>query len=70
MPIKRIPIETVADPAHRSMYFEGDESELLPVDRVYIDPISGSVRDGCRGHRLGDLHGHEIEIPRTTWYGS
>ena len=68
MDIRRIPIESVADPVHGTMQLYGDSDDLLPRDRVYVDPRSGRLKDGRRGDTLEDLGGNEIEIPRTTWY--
>ena len=68
MAIKRIPVETVADPNHGTLVLEGEGREVLPLDRVYVEPEDGTIRDGNLGHRLKDLRGNEIEIPRTIWY--
>ena len=68
MSIRRIPVETVADPDHGTMTLEGDGYDRLPSDRVYVNPRTGIIRDGSRGSRLLDLSGNEIEIPKTTWY--
>ena len=68
MAIRRVPIETVADPLHGKINLEGNSRDLLPRDRVYINPIEGTVIDGREGDTLGQLKGDEIELPRTTWY--
>ncbi len=68
MAIRRVPVETIADPDHGTLVLEGDSREELPHDRVYVSPRAGAVRDGKRGDKLRDLEGNEIEIPRTTWY--
>jgi hypothetical protein len=68
MTVRRIPVMTVADPEHGTMVLEGDSYEVLPPDRVYVNPQRGIIKDGRSGDRLLDLSGNEIEIPRTTWY--
>ncbi len=68
MAIKRVMVETVADPRHGSIFLEGEHHDELPQDRVYVDPHTGIVLDGGKGHRLADLRGNEIELPKTTWY--
>ena len=68
MAIRRVPVETVADPENRTICLEGPGTALLPPNKVYVDPDKGTVRHGEKGDRLIDLSGDEIEIPRTTWY--
>ena len=68
MTVRRIPVATVADPDHGTMHLEGDEHERLPLDRVYVNPRRGTIKDGQLGDKLRDLSGNEIEIPRTTWF--
>lgn len=68
MAIRRVPIESVADPEHGRMQLYGDSRDILPRDRVYVGPRDGRLKDGRRGDTLADLGGDEIEIPRTTWY--
>ena len=70
MAIRRVPIESVADPEHGRMQLSGDSHDLLPRDKVYVDPANGRLKDGRRGDTLSDLDGDEIEIPRTTWYAA
>jgi hypothetical protein len=46
---------------------EGEPSEPLPPEQVYISPVLG-VRDGQRGNTLEDLPQDSYEVPRTTWF--
>ena len=43
-------------------------NEGLPLDRVYVDPGTGRVYDGRRGHRVSDVPDGAVELPVTTWY--
>lgn len=66
--MRRIPIETVADPNQRSLQLEGHNSELLPSDKVYVDPVSGKTFSGKQGHRMKDLPPNAIETPKVHCY--
>ena len=43
-------------------------NENVPRDRVYVDPQTGQVYDGRRGHKLADVPDGAVELPVTTWY--
>jgi len=68
MAIKRIPIENLADATHGKVALEGNSWDRLPRSSVYVDPQTGRIVDGSKGATLGNLHGNEIELPRTTWH--
>jgi hypothetical protein len=68
MPIKRVPIVTVADPEHRAMMLEGEITDAAPNGKVYIDPDSGTIVDGRKGGTLANISPRMLELPRTTWY--
>lgn len=40
----------------------------IPSDRVYLDPNTGQVYDGRRGHKLSDVPTGSVELPVTTWF--
>jgi len=66
--MRRIPIESLADGQHGRIALEGENTERLPKDRVYIDPKTGRIVDGGKGGKMGDLKGGMAELPKTTWW--
>jgi hypothetical protein len=48
---------------------EGQPSEPLPPEQVYISPALTTVQDGERGDTLEDLPQESYEVPKTTWFG-
>jgi len=68
MAIRRVPIENLSDANHGRVALEGDSSDRLPPRSVYVNPVTGTIIDGSKGATLGELHGNEIELPRTTWH--
>jgi len=61
-------LHTVAEPNHEVMNLEGNEWEVLPPDKVYIDPATGRTFSGKQGHRMKDLPQNAIEAPRVHCY--
>ncbi len=70
MTIKRVEIESVVGSKHGPTILEGEITDKLPDNLVFINPTKGTSLDGARGNTLQDLEGGEIEIPLTTWYWS
>ena len=66
--MKRIPVQTVAESDHSVMTLEGGSWELLPLDRVYIDPASGKTFSAKQGHCMNDLPRNAIEAPMVHCY--
>ncbi len=43
-------------------------NDNIPSDRVYLDPDTGQVYDGRRGHKLADVPDGAVELPVTHWW--
>ena len=67
MGIKRIPVDTLADEIHEPVVLEGEATELLPSDRIYLNE-KGEVIDPRQDAKLIDLKGRELELPDTTYF--
>lgn len=65
--MKRV-IQTTTTPNHDTMVLEGMPHETLDKTKAYVNPFNGDCFDGSNGHRLRDLKGNEMEIPKTTWF--
>ena len=64
--MKRIEVNSVADPKHGKVILEGRHNERLPSNRLYIAE-DGTIVDPREGGSLSQLKGGEIEFGRSTW---
>lgn len=47
---------------------EGEASERLPRDHVYVSPTSGRTYDREKGDTVADLPPEAVEVPKSTWW--
>lgn len=47
---------------------EGEASERLPRDHVYVSPASGRTYDREKGDTVADLPPEAVEVPKSTWW--
>jgi hypothetical protein len=61
-------IYRASGPEHGTTSLVPRSDESIPSDRVYLDPQTGQVYDGRRGHKLADVPDGAVELPVTSWY--
>jgi hypothetical protein len=47
---------------------EGEASERLPQDRVYVSPTTRRAYDGAKGDTISNLPPDAVEVDKTTWW--
>jgi len=47
---------------------EGEASERLPQDRVYVSPTTRRAYDGTKGDTISHLPPDAVEVDKTTWW--